>query len=503
MQFRFYIPTQGVTMRSYVWPSTLAPTVNMPPPAGPIMIGVYRTELNGLVYHRVTDPFWTGTNLSLTAAYNQLNTPVIGPVIDNVTDGLLVTQPELYGDGSTGAPGSLDNLCPPATPAMVRHMERLFLARGNTVWYTKQRADLVGPGYNEEVLSVEVGGSDPITGLASMDDKIVILKGNEDVYFLDGVGPGDDGSGALFQNPQPIPTDLGCVGPQGVLSGPEGVYYMSTAGLRLVTRALSVQYVGGPVEDELAQYPNLAGAFYYPSNNRYYFLANLGTLGSPEIAGELIARDYTLDAWTTRVVMNGTTQTGFVSGCVAIGRGTGKVVHGVPILSAPATRMHLMSADGTVWREHDPAADATPWFDNETYVSSIWRTPVITLPGSQQSAASMQGRFRLWDILALLDSLDPHGLIISVGVDYGSVGQNRIWTWETSGQNPIAPGGTLLTPLTQLRTYDGRMGEAFQIQIQDVADASSVSGQGCQMLGFTLAIGTYESPYKLPAPSTQ
>ena len=81
---------------------------------------------------------------------------------------------------------------------------------------------------------------------------------------------------------------------------------------------------------------------------------------------------------------------------------------------------------------------------------------------------------------------------------------NRTWVWNNgTSVGSIAPGGVIPTPLTQLRTYDGRMGEAFQVQLQDVEDAASTNGQGATFYSLTLALGVYPGPYKLPASATQ
>jgi hypothetical protein len=47
------------------------------------------------------------------------------------------------------------------------------------------------------------------------------------------------------------------------------------------------------------------------------------------------------------------------------------------------------------------------------------------------------------------------------------------------------------------------MGEAFQVQLQDVADAASTNGQGATFYSLTLALGVYPGPYKVPASATQ
>lgn len=506
---QFQIPSLGPTMRQWGTTAGMAYTLVSIPP-GQLSLGVYRTSVNGSIYYRTIDRFFNRSDINFPNFPANSTTATSITYSDTVTDAEILdgSHPELYGDGTPGTSGgAIDRFNPPASNIMVRHKERLFVAAvsGNVVRYTDQLSELVGPGYDDIVKAFTVGGADPVVAMESLDDKVVALKADE-VFYVPGDGPATDGSGQLLGPAQPIPTDLGCAQPVAI-SGPEGVYYMSSGGLRVVTRANAVEYAGGPVEDEfnvsVGGYPYLLGATYYPQNNRILFLA--GRLdyasGGPgtQLFGEVVLRDYVLDAWTTMVVTNGDLQVGFVSAAVATALGG---LNAFPIVPYRKPTLHLLGADGTVWREHFPN-DSNAYYDNATYVSSTWLTPPITCPGEAQGApASMQGRFRLWDILAAMVSNDPHGLVIGVATDYGALAQNRTWAWA-SGPSQIAPGGTLPTPITQVRTYHGRMGEAFQIQIQDTVDAASATGQGPTFLGLTCSIGTYPGPYKLPPSSTQ
>lgn len=510
-QPKFYIPTLGATQRQKfgVSPSPVDTFIDtVVAPNYVTSLGVYRTARNGQVFFRVSDRYFNGsdslfgtfpTNKTDNTMFVTYTDTAIDMVAYNqwVTDGGAATQPPyfldggtfplLYTDGSTGAPGSLDNFCPPGSALIVRHKERLFVARGNQVLFTKQRGELAGPGYNEQVNAFTVGDASAIIGMESMDDKLVVFKPNQ-LYWIGGDGPADDGTGSSFQAPQPIPTDSGCSDPSSIRSTPEGIYFMSTAGLRRLSRSLGVEYVGGPVEDELALFPDVRSAVLYPNQNRIVFACTTDdTVGA---SGEMIWRDYVLDAWTTaQVVDTGTPQVPVALAVANAPRNNNSPNNFAPVL-------HFITAGGEVWREKDPAglSGATVYFDHNSYINTLWRSPYI----KQQDSS----RFRLWDVFAIGNSVDPHGLVVTITRDDGTQPVTYTWAWQT-GQFQIAPGGTLPTGLTRLRNYDGRLGTSFQVTIQDVSDTSSVSGQGLQLLGLSLATGTLPGPFKLPPSSTQ
>lgn len=510
----FRIPNLGVTNRQ--WPAPLgAPSqpswfgsdlrAYAKPPSSPVTLGAYRTTKNAETYYRIYDRFFNGDDIGA-------NGFSLGPVLTNsfytggsggatgqvacleFSDGLgdtyiedpANTFPLLYTDGTNGNPGSLDNYSPPATNVLTRHQERLFIADGNLVMFTKQRGELSGPGYNTTVNSIYVGGDDPVTALASMDDKLVIFKQNQ-VYYVSGAGPADDGTGSNFSDPMMIPTDAGCINQGSVIPTPEGVYFMSDAGLRIVTRSLSVEYVGGPVEDELASYPVVTGAVLYPSANKVLFLANQNDTNVP-LVGEVLVRDYVLDAWTTTQFINA--PKGFIASAIAYTAGSQGDWN-----TSPGLAWHVLDNNGLLYRERNPN-DTHAYYDIAivggvtVYVNSTWLSPPIRFQDLS--------RARVWDLIVWGVSKDPHGIILSVGIDFGAVTGNKTWTWAQ-----IAPGGSTPLPLTELRSYDGRVGQAFQLQVQDVSDPSSVSGQGFQVLGLSVAAGLLPGPFKLPPGSTQ
>lgn len=491
----FYVPTLGTTYRGQFGsaPSLHTFSNSLPSPNYPVTLGVYRTQLNGSLFFRVADRFFNNAD-PVTGGFtaNTFSSGVVSYVDfaddliaspsasgDVIDDG---THPLLYGDGSTGAPGNLDEFSPPASDIQVRHKERLFIANGNVVYFTKQRGELKGPGYNPQVNFFSVGDATPIIQMESMDDKLIVYKANA-LYYVSGDGPADDGSGSSFSSPQPIPTDAGCSDPYSVKATPEGQYFMSTAGLRLLTRNLGVEYVGGPVEDELGTYPDIRATVLYPGQNRVVFAATNGDGAGSN--GEMLWRDYVLDAWTTAQVLDSAT----LQNAVALAVANAPRLANAPGSTAPV--LHFMTSGGRIWRERDPLS-ANPYFDNTTYVSSTWVSPII----HQQD----NSRFRLWDLIVFGQSQDPHGLVVNVSIDNNLVGLGTAYTWAWSG---IAPGGTTPTGLTRIRNYDGRFGAAFQVQIQDVTDPSTVSGQGFKLLGLSLGLGVAPGLYKLVPSNTQ
>lgn len=88
------------------------------------------------------------------------------------------------------------------------------------------------------------------TGLAPMDDKIVLFKGNA-IYVAGGDGPANDGSGA-FPTFQLINSESGAIAGSPFVSTGAEVYFVSKGGLFWVTRAQEVAFVGAAIDAYLS-----------------------------------------------------------------------------------------------------------------------------------------------------------------------------------------------------------------------------------------------------------
>ena len=200
-------------------------------------IEVYRTQDLGTVFYKVT---------SITSP--TMNDPTADSITftDTLADATIIGNEELYTTG-----GVLDNIAAPSCDLVTSHQNRLFIAGLQDkleVRYSKITRTNEAPAFNE-ALSIKVdptGG--PITQIATMDSNLVIFKANN-LYTVGGEGPSDTGAGATFTEPQLVSADVGCVDPNSVVLGPEGLYFKSSKGIYLLNRSLQTSYIGSPVED--------------------------------------------------------------------------------------------------------------------------------------------------------------------------------------------------------------------------------------------------------------
>lgn len=460
---------------------------------------LYRTQVNGTVYYRVSDPALLGTTDTLAIGsdstvftHNQTNSYIdqtIDAFVPSTNGTFLNMNPLLYGDGSNGTNGNLDTFNPPSTPIMVKHKNRIFFGIGNIVWYTKELTPGQGPGVNETSMVFSVGDDTQITGLASMDDKLIIFK-RKSIYFVSGDGPDDSGNDDNFTQADPIPTELGCTDFRSIVTTPEGVFFQSDAGYRLLDRSLVIQYTGTAVEDEVNAYPFLTSSVLHPSTNRLIICANasdiphISGLGTNILTGEWLTRDYVLDAWTTGQTFNSVSQlSGMFSSAVGVAP---RIFNGSSNLEPT---LHFQSADGVVWRENDPnAGSPLPYEDNGSFISS--QLNLVHFKPSD----SIDGFSRVWAANVMLYQNDPANVTVTVLTDYGATSQTSTWT----PTNIAAPAGSLSYPV-QMYLQNQRL-KTIELQISDAAptDGSTVvTGQGILFHGITLDCGAYPAAARI------
>jgi hypothetical protein len=162
--------SQQVTVKLNSLPALISSKTN-------VVAAVYRTANNGVFFQRLgtvandpTAPFLTYT--------------------DNATDASIAANEILYTVG-----GELPNDPPPASQVICATKNRLFVAGGDdydVVTYTKAYSKNAGPAFSlafQRRISFAPG---PITGIATMDDKVVVFK-NPGIFWWNGNGPSVSG----------------------------------------------------------------------------------------------------------------------------------------------------------------------------------------------------------------------------------------------------------------------------------------------------------------------
>lgn len=202
-----------------------------------VIISLYRTEANGIIFYRIT---------SLSSP--TYNTPTTYQITyqDTQADSLIIGNEVLYTTG-----GALENIAPPSPKLIAVNKTRCLIVPSEypqEIWYTKESIDNTEqPGFNPGFIKAfDLKGKD-ITALTVIDDKIVAFKENK-IFFFSGDGPNNLGQQDTFTEPDLITSDVGCKEPASITNTAEGAYFKSTKGFYLLSRDLNLEYVGRDVE---------------------------------------------------------------------------------------------------------------------------------------------------------------------------------------------------------------------------------------------------------------
>lgn len=200
----------------------------------PVICVLYRTKANDDIYYRLPV---TNNNLNNTSA------TWITPTNDSTPDANLTVP--IYTEGER------QNDPPPPIGALTVYRNRLFALDSTNplvIYYSKKVnfANTVdwGDGF---ILNIDPTGG-PVTGLAAMDDKLIIFKQNS-IRYISGEGPNPDFTNDDFGSTTLITTDAGCDNIRSIVNTPDGIIFKSSKGVYFINRGLQVSYIGAPVEE--------------------------------------------------------------------------------------------------------------------------------------------------------------------------------------------------------------------------------------------------------------
>ena len=258
---------------------------------------LYRSEANGSVLHRLTvEPDFVtllddGDGAAVLSIQDGNASGAIG-----VLGGELSERPQPYTDA-----GELEDVQPPGVYTLHTHARRLGIVTGGRreYWYSKDANEVAGvaPGFNPAQLELY---DEDLTACASLDEKRIMFSERR-IWFVVGDGPTVAGTDNRFTSPQPVQTDVGCTNPRSVVACPLGVIFQNGSDLYLLTRGLTVEWIGKDAVDTLASYPNITSAVLVSAENEIRFTCN----NSGNTAGIVLVFDYQRGTWMTRAYPSG------------------------------------------------------------------------------------------------------------------------------------------------------------------------------------------------------
>jgi hypothetical protein len=409
----------------------------------PSNVAIYRAGDDG-IFKRMTRPLRKAAN-ALSYSLDQWD---YGQHFDSTTSS--GTGIPLY----TGDGVELENVPPEGSKYVVTAKERVWVGgmhRRSRIQYSKLTTpgtateDARAPEFNEAAGLLLPEGTD-ITGMADLDDKLVVFTENE-IYVISGHGPDDAGNNNDFSSLQPVADDSGCNDYRSIVSTPMGVIFRSKAGFYLLDRSLQLSYIGEPVEDTTTDYETVTSGVLVPIENEVRWTLQTENRSND---GIILVYNYRHKHWSVWKI-DGVTP--FVGACMH------------------QDTYYVVTSAGVVWK-----AEANSWLDNSAnFVSMSLETPWV------KSGLNTWQRCR--SVMPLCERLDPHNLKIEVYNDYNSAAsQTKTWTAAD-----IATFSDLPREQPRLQVKRQR-GQAIKVKISDLAGNGTSSGRGFDIVAITLEI---------------
>ena len=387
---------------------------------------------------------------------------------DVSTDAMIATSTVLYTTG-----GILDCVNPPSFSCLIAHKTRLWGVdeTGTNIWFTKRFTPGLAPGFNE-ALTLSFSDHGAITGLFSMDDKLIIGK-SSGLWVVYGDGPADTGQGNDLTIPQPVACDSGPVDWRSGVVFPGGLIFRSATGFMLCDRGLNVSWIGKDVVDSLALYPTVLSAIVAPTATQVRFVCS-------NAAGATLTLiyDYMANKWLTHTYPQ--QSAGVTSACLA------SVVAGTNPSFATVT------SNGYLWLERQPT-DALAYFDDDDTTGTQHFNPT-TVTTEWVKIQGVQGFQRARQVQLLFEEADDCGMTMGFAFNYTStVAQTYTWPSTIIDQLPLGY-------MNVVQMYVGAQNNlqmAIQVTATDVAGTAMSNGKGARFVGLSLDLEKISDRYVL------
>lgn len=384
-------------------------------------------------------------------------------------DGTYITSDSDLDDGEQlyTAGGVLPNTPAPSCRHVSIFQKRLVLAGcgdGSRVHWSKQTT----PGYG-----VEFSSGDPThqtqvpadkgraVATKEMDDRLVILCENG-VGIIGGQGPAPTGTSGQYSDFSSIITETGCSwdSPKSVIRGPEGVWFRSPFGLRLVSRSGSLargqdgKQAGAEV-DSLVSGTCVAVSGDARQQLRFYLSG-----------GTALVWDYQWQQWTRFTQMNN------VDACYADDRFYTLANYNT---SSPVLRY----TDTTVFQDWVISGASLVQAAVPAYIETSWL-----------SFAGIQGFQRAYRLMVLLKTDASATVETELGVGY-----DFVTTSPPTGETATSSYASTTSGVAQLQHHFAKQKcEAMKLGVQFYSTTARV-----RLTDLTLQVGVKGGYFKLPS----
>lgn len=327
---------------------------------------------------------------------------------------------------------------------------------GSTLRCFAQRVVGEAP-WHHDTLQLPIDGAGEIIALAALDGAVVAFKRTE-IYIVPVEPANDNISQGGFGSPRRIAVDAGCAEPRSIVVTGKGIFFQSDRGIELLTRELSVEYVGEKIQDTFADYPTVTSAVLDVRNGLVRF--SLAQTGSTTVGIDAVF-DLTLGQWVSfdkkRGGSNASAQS--VSAAYAAVSGTYRYV--------------WLDAAGEVQYE---VTDS--WLDRGAYwVTAQWVPAWVKM--------ELQREHQFWQAILLHERKSACGLLAEFATDWADYDSDDNKTWTESA---------IATYTRQVEMRWTKRGQAFKVRISDSAPNTLGTGQGLEFIGLSVDLAPHQGP---------
>lgn len=344
--------------------------------------------------------------------------------------------------------GEVPNIGPPGSKIIVSKSNRVFLVPMDdtrAIWYSKPKIEGQAINFSDEmIIRLEEGG--PITGLAVMDNNVIVFKENG-IYYISGSGPNALNEGTAFYEPAKVATDIGCVNHNSIVVTNIGTIFKSRKGIYLLNRSLQTQYIGAPVEYYNSW--NVVKSILVEDKNQVRIMLSGGQ--------PMLVYDYYHNQWSTWTNH----------------AGQDAIIHD--------NEFYWVTSAGQVKHETE-----NEYLDTTYRIPITIKTPWIKLSGIQNyqrvKRAMIFGEFR-----------SNHTLTVTVYINYNDSSSVQTVTYSTTGGNHVAG-----EPY-QFEFQIGNEAQKCQSIMFEISDGSYAGTyESVRLSGMSLIIGMKRGMAKLP-----